>query len=375
MTPYIPSSFGRRSRNPNQPLISQSAFTLIEFIGVLAILAIVAGIFATSLVGRLKRASRESEATSVSTMTDALRTRILRTQFIPALADIPQAIAEEISVPVSKVEASLAGFPRVFLIDPALQIGSPTGGTRTLPFQQTVRGSIQPFSPRFMLVSSLSSPLPITSPVSSSTFTSLWGNAASTIPSDWTTWKGESDDLRIGRIDFRSLFHRVVFNNLDPANVATYSISSPTNSLSIPVRQRFQTFFLATSALNLHFANGAVQTREFIRADTSYIFENGRWSRDITYGSQPPLGDFGQLVENFLQSEIPDNAKFGATPQAVVEEFFTYMYTYGTWASGTAPNSSPFETGGSTSEQQIPQYRVLKDCQARIKSFSKNLIK
>jgi type II secretory pathway pseudopilin PulG len=374
MTPYVPSPFVRRSCQPNRPLHSRSAFTLIEFIGVLAILAIVAGVFATSLVGRFKRASRESDGTSVSTMTEALRTRILRTQFIPALNDIPQAIAEELSVPVSKVQASLAGFPRVFLIDPALQLGSPTGGTRTLPFLQTVRGSIEPVSPRFMFISSLASALPVTNPVSSSTFTSLWGNAAGTIPSGWTTWKGESDDLRFGRIDFRSLFHRVVFNNLDPANLATYSISSPTNSLSIPVGQRFHTFFLATSALNLHFADGAVQTREFIRADTSFIFENGRWSRDITYGSQPPLGEFGQLVENFLQSEIPDDAKFGATPQAVVEEFFTYMYTYGVWASGAAPNAAPFETGGSTSEQQIPQYRVLKDCQSRIKSFCKNLI-
>ncbi len=375
MTPYVPSPFVPGSRNLNRPPSPRSGFTLIEFIGVLAILAIVAGIFATSLVGRLKRASRESEATSVSTMTEALRTRILRTQFIPALADIPQAIAEELSVPISKVEGSLAGFPRVFLIDPALQLGSPTGGSRTLPFQQTVFGSIQPASPRFMLVSSLSSPLPITNPVSSSTFTSVWGNAAGTIPSGWSTWKGESDDLRIGRIDFRSLFHRVVFNNLDPANPATYSIGAPTNSLSIPVSQRLQTFFLATSALNLHFADGTVQTREFIRADTSFIFENGRWSRDVTYGTQPPLGEFGQLVENFLQSEIPAEADFGATPQAVVEEVFTYMYTYGVWASGSAPNCSPFETGGSTSEQQIPQYRVLKDCQARIKSFSKNLIK
>lgn len=373
MTMFNPSRSRPARTRPTPQSRFHSGFTLIEMIGVLGVLAVVAGLFATSLVGRFKRATRDSEGTSVTTMTDALRTRILRTQFIPAVGDIPQAIADELALPLSKVRTSLAGFPRIFLIDPALQIGSPTSAVRTLPYQQTVRGSVQPASPRFMFISSIGSAVPVSSPVSSSTFTSLWGNAAGTIPTGWSTWKGESDDLRFGRLDFRSFFHRVVFNNLDPANTATYSIGAPTNSFAIAVGQRVETWFLATSALNLHFADSTVQTREFVRADTSFVFENGRWSRDVTYGAQPPLGPFGQLVENFLQSEIPADAKFGATPQAVVEEFFTYMYTYGNWASGVPPTFSSFDTGGSTSQQQVPQYRVLKDCQARLSSFCKNL--
>ncbi len=353
---------------------SRSGFTLIEFVGVLAVLSIVAGLFATSLVGRLKRATRDSDGASVNAMTDALRTRILRTQFIPAATNIPQAIADELSLPLSRVQSSLAGFGRVFLVDPSLQIGSPTGSVFNLPYQQTVRGSIQPVTPRFMVVSSLASPIPVASPVSSATFTSLWNNTAGTIPSSWTTWKGESDDLRFGRFDFRSLFHRVVLNNLDPANAAIYSVTTPTNSHAIPIGQRVEAWFLATSPLNLHFANGTVQTREFVRADTSLVFENGRWSRDVAYGAQPALGPFGQLVENFVGSPIPEDAKFGASPQAVIEEFFTYMFTYGVWATPLPPNYTSFDKGGSNSDQQVPEYRVLKDCQARLDSFTDNLI-
>lgn len=374
MNAHIPSQVRPPTTTSPLPRHTRAGFTLIEFIGVLAILAIVASLVATSLVGRLKRATRESDSTSVATMTDALRTRILRTQFIPAPADIPQAIADELSLPLSKVQSSLAGFERVFLVDPALQIGSPTSGVRTLPFQQTVRGSVQPVSPRFMFISSLASAIPVSGPASSATFTSLWSNTSGTIPTGWTTWKGESEDLRFGRLDFRSLFHRVVFNNLDPVNSATYSITAPTNAFSISTGQRVETWFLATSALNLHFTDGTLQTREFVRADTSFVFENGRWSRDVTYGTQPPLGTFGQLVENFVQSAVPTQSSFGATPQAVVEEFFTYMSTYGIWASGRPPDFTAFETGGSSSEQQIPQFRVLKECQARLDSFSKNLI-
>lgn len=225
-----------------------------------------------------------------------------------------------------------------------------------------------------MFMSSLSAPIPVTAPVSSSTFTTLWSTAANSIPSGWSTWKGEADDLRFGRLDFRSLFHRVVLNNLDPTNAATYSIGATTNSLGIPVGGRVETWFLANSALNLHFANTTIQMREFVRADTSFIFENGRWSRDVTYGSASPLGMFGQLVNDFLDSDVPSDAKFGATPQAVIEEFYTYLYSYGVWATGMPPDFQSFATGGSSSGQQVPQFRVLKDCQARLGSISKNLI-
>ncbi|MGE3312955.1 MAG: type II secretion system protein, partial [Limisphaerales bacterium] len=365
-----------RPREPRRflPRRPQSGFTLIEFVGVLAVLSLVAGLLATNLVGRLKRATRDSDAASVSAMTDALRTRILRTGSIPAAADLPQAIANELSLPLSRVQSSLAGFNRVFLVDPSLQIGSPTGSVFTLPFQQTVRGSIQPVTPRFMILSSLSDPIPVAGPVSSATFTSLWNNAAGSIPASWNSWKGESDDLRLGRLDFRSLFHRVVLNNLDPANAAIYSIASPTNSFAIPIGQRVETWFLATSPLNLHFADGAIQIREFVRADTSLVFENGRWSRDVTHGAQPALGAFGQLVKNFVESPIPEDAKFGASPQAVIEEFFTYMFTYGIWATPLPPDYTSFDKGGSNSDQQVPEYRVLKDCQARLDSFTSNLI-
>lgn len=356
------------------PAAPRAGFTLIEFVAVLAILSIGAAFVASSMVGRLKRATRQSDAISITTMTDAVRTRVLRTQVIPSAAEIPQTIADELSLPLSRVQASLAGFQRVFLSDPSLQIGSPTGTVFSLPYQQSVRGSIQPASARILMISSLASPIPVSAPASLATFTSLWSHAAGTIPSSWTSWRGDAEDLRMGRLDLRGLFHRVVFNNLDPINAATYSLGATTNSLTLAVGQRLEAYLLTDSALNLHLADSSVQAREFLRADTSYIFENGRWSRDITYGAGPPLGTFGQLVANFLDSEPAESARFGASPQAVIEEFFTYLYTYGMWAAGKPPDFLPFETGGSTSEQQIPQFRSLKDSQARLDSFAGNLI-
>lgn len=349
-------------------------FTLIELVAVLTVMAVMLTMLATSLMGRLQEATRESDTISISTMTEALRTRILRSQVIPSVTDMPHAIAEELSLPAGRVQNSLAGYSRVFLIDPTLEIGAPTSLVRTLPYHQSVYGSVEPLNPRFIVLSSLGGAIPLSNSVSTATFTSLWENASGTLPAGWTGWKSSSEDLALGRLDFRGLFHRVVFNNLDPANAATYSIGATTNSLTLEVGQRFETWFLSATAINLHFADLNLQAREFLEADTSYVFENGRWSRDITYGIQPPLGPFGQLVDNFLQSQAPEGAQFGATPQAVIEELFSYLYTYGFWASGQPPDILPFETGGSSSEQQIPAFRNLKDCQARLDSYAGNLI-
>ncbi len=379
MTAPNPIPDTRRHPGPNPgpppPHPSRRAFTLIEFVAVLSILSIAAAVTASSLVGRLKRATRESDTASVAAITDALRTRILRTQHIPAAADLPAAIAQELGHPISRIHSSLAGIPRVFLTDPSLEIGSPTSIVRSLPFTQSVRGSVPPANPRVLVISSLASPIPVTSPPSTTTFSNLWENISGTIPADWSGWIGETADLRFGRLDLRALFHRVVFNNVDQVNPATYSIGVTTNSLTLAVGQRLETWFLADTAINLHFADSSLQAREFLRADTSYVFENGRWSRDITYGVQSPLGAFGQLVADFLASPVPPGTHFGSNPQAVVEEFFTYLYSYGVWASGSPPDFAPFETGGSNSDQQVPYFRSLKDCQARLDSIAGNLIK
>lgn len=385
-------------------------FTLLEFIAVLAILVFLATVVGLNVLERMKRAARQAEAISMETMVGALRTNILRTKQIPTAANWPQAIANELGVPVSRVQKTRPGFNRLFREDPNLQIGAATNLIRRLPFTQTANGSIEPVNPRLVMASTLGGALPSV-PTTTTAFNELWATARNAVPATWTSWRGPADDLRIERLDLRGLFCRVVLNNLDPLSVAPYSIgigasaaspppmseftmmglvapmvgepppvggggggSGGSGLVKIPSGGRFEAWFLATTALNLHYADESLQAREFLRDDVSYVFENGRWSRYLNYGKRPPLSGFGLLVEQFRTSALPTAPKFGANQQAVVEELFTYLYTYGMWAAGNPPLTAPFEVGGSTSAQQVPAYQALLDCQKRLEIITANLI-
>lgn len=415
--------------------LRRTGFTFIELIGVLGIVTVLVAVVTLNVINQMKRAAREAEAKSMETMRDALRAHILRTKTIPAPSAWPQAIAAELGVPVSRVLNTRVGFARYFQDDPNLAIGSPTNATRSLPFSQGVTGSVEPLNPRLLLVSSLATNLPFI-PNQTTAFNEVWDTPENTIPASWTAWRVPPEDLRIVRLDLRGLFRRIVFNNLDPNNDAPYAIESgfsatPLASTSgrrphrpgfdedeLPVGaamlfdpsallafapppprpppppppppaptgpvleirklapgQRFEAWYLETTPVQLRFADESLQAREFVRDDVSYVFENGRWSRYLNYGPRPPLSGFGLLAEEFRESSPPAGADFGATPQAVMEEMFTYLYTYGIWATGNPPAVQPFDPGGGAPTSLVPSHQVLLDAKDRLGAISGNLIR
>ncbi|MBL9135023.1 MAG: type II secretion system protein [Verrucomicrobiales bacterium] len=406
-----------------------AGFTLIEMIAVLAIVTILVAVATLNVIGQMKQAARKTEAQSMESMREALRSYILRNKHIPAPADWPKAIAAELGVPLERVTKTRIGYPRFFCEDPTLDIGASTNGTRKLPYVQGATGSVEPLNPRLTFVSTLGTNLPSIATNQSAAFNDIWATIASGVPSSWTTWGASGEDLWIQRLDLRSLFRRVVFNNLDPDHQAPYSIQHGSTSLSqwevsedpnlpkpvieayagldrmpdflmmalvpppvtppaspppplvppsstvrIASGQRLETWFLETTPIRLLFADESVQAEEFLREDVSYVFENGRWSRYTNYGPRPPLSGFGLLAEQFRTSPLPPGNKFGSNPQAVIEEVFTYLYTYGVWATGNPPSIAPFDPGGSNADQQVPSYQTLLDAQKRLEAISANLV-
>lgn len=404
-------------------------FTLIEMIAVLAIITILVAVATVNVIGQMKQAARKAEAQSMESMRDALRAYILRNKHIPAPADWPKAIAAELGVPLERVTKTRIGYPRFFCEDPQLDIGAPTNGTRKLPFVQGATGSVEPINPRLTLVSTLGTNLPAIATNQSTAFDDIWVTQSSSVPSGWSTWGASGEDLWIQRLDLRSLFRRVVFNNLDPDHQAPYSIQHgstsladwdsttdpslpkpvveeyagvdrmpnfltmalvpppitpppsgpsglvpPSSTVRVASGNRLEMWLLETTAIRLLFADESVQAQEFLREDVSYVFENGRWSRYTNYGPRPPLSGFGLLAEQFRTAAIPTGNKFGANPQAVIEEVFTYLYTYGVWATGNPPTINPFDPGGSNADQQVPSYQTLLDAQKRLEAISANLV-
>jgi len=142
-----------------------------------------------------------------------------------------------------------------------------------------------------------------------------------------------------------SCFHRVILNNLD-AIQAGYSVESTghPHSSNADTPAAIDRWFLDGTALNLHLANGSVQAREYVHEDETWFFTRGRWSRKpgrIPDGNGTGAGgEFADLVAAFLAAPWNPDAKFGATQQDVVNEFYNYMWTYGVWGSGTPPFDS-----------------------------------
>jgi type II secretory pathway pseudopilin PulG len=257
----------------SRPKATGSAFTLIELIGVIAILALIASMVAPAVIQEMYHASKVRDTAELKAMADSLQSAIRRTGRIPAASDLPAFIANEMGVASSQTTISAQNVQRLFLSDPGLALG--TGG---LPYDQSLNpGGILNTQPRtrlrFLILSSLSVQLPGTFD-----FDTAWATLDNSIPSDWTSWEGRGEDLTIQRIDVSPLFHRVILNNLAGTPYPSFSIESGgvTNSAS-NVQGISDSWYLEKTALCLYGTGNPApqQLKAILQEDTSYFFESG----------------------------------------------------------------------------------------------------
>lgn len=361
----------RERPGPVGKAAGRSGFSLLEVIVVLALMSILGTIAVQSLFVRIVQAQRDENQAALDRYVGAVESLILRTQTVPSASDLPGAVAEEIGIPVSQVAVNRSGYARAFRWDPSCRVGADANSVP--PYTQSSAGSVSPVSSRLLIISSLGRALP-TLGTSQAAFDGLWSTAEDAVPASWTGWSADGKDLRLRRLNIQGLFQRVVLNNLDPINSAVYSVVGSTNVTLAP-RQQLVAWFIRGSQMTFRYPNGAIQASEFIDIDSSYSHENGRWGKGIDRASPPALGGFATLIEQFLAVGVGNRVpKFGATPQAVVDEVFTYLWNYGIWATGDPPYAQPFEVGGSSSAQQVPAFRVVNDGEARLEAITANLI-
>lgn len=333
------------------------AFSLIELIAVLALMSIAVVIVARNAFTQITEASRQGDERSLAGLGTAARDYVIRTRILTNDAGLASTMATELAVPVGKIKKSLAGYSRSFLTDPALRLGTKTNGT--LSYTQTSAGcSNQPLNLRLLIVSSVVQNLPAAA-TNATNFTEIWGTAEGAAPVSWTGWGKYGDDLQVERIDMKDLFRRVILQNLDPVQTAWYQVQS-TNQISLACGQRREAWFIERTPFTFLYANKELQAQELISEDVSYVHENGRWARSPRYGQET----FSQLVDGFLKAGM-GSPNYGATPQATIDEFYTYLRNYGTWAN---------DAFGGTNRSQHPSFRKLKDSETRLKSFTYNLI-
>ena len=352
---------------------------MLQFLAVLAIVAILATLLLPSFIRQADRSAWEFEVSALESFAESLPRQAIRTRQIPAVAEFPQTIAASLDQSAWQVRTNGRYLPRVFLVDPNLDIGGVGAGD--LPYVQTAAGSATPpVNARALMVSTIAGALPA---VSSSDFDDIWSTPEQTVPSALAaSWGGKADDLLIRRLDLGPLFHRVRLMNVDVDNNGYYSIDNfamthvPGRSALADPPNWGEAWFLDGTELHFYRADTTGDCREILHEDLSFVYQHNRWRRRVT-ALDDSLDEFGQWVHEFLSPPAPSDPKFAATQQAVIDVFFDYLWGYARWAYGdtnATPPVPPYAGSGTSSTPQYPSYSQVFQAQGNLDTFTSNLI-
>jgi type II secretory pathway pseudopilin PulG len=372
-----PSRGGSKSQIANRKSQIQGGFSFISIIGVAAILAILTAALLPNIIRRIDQAARDRETQDLDVMARGLVHAVKIEKRIPAVTGMPGVIANYRALALSQVTTNARRFARVFLVNANI-------GGETLQSNPYVQGNTapttRPASARVMVLSTLATPtLPSVNP---SDFDSIWNTPEGTVPSAL----GSRDvyDLKIQRLDLAKLFHRVHLHNMDGAP-ARYTFNT-NDIVAVPSTTLRTVYALEGSALNLYTVSGNttnLQFREILIEDQSFVYQNGKWSRDLSSPKiSPTLGPFGNLVAQFLNAQwntAANGAENGARPQAAIETMFNYMLEYIIWSQGDLDPTHgipPWQGAGEQSAApQFPYFNRMQDAQTQLAEGTDNLIK
>jgi type II secretory pathway pseudopilin PulG len=331
---------------------AEHGMTLIGLIGVMAVLAILAAVLVPALLRTMDRIAGDRESASLKALAASLEASILRHRYIPSHTNWAQVVATERGVNLTDVTVNLRRQPRVFLIDPALQIGSRVAGE---DFQQDTIGSvifdgggrvIPPIKPRMILLSSIGVPLPagITTgvPASTNDFDGIWNSADGALPAGslWSGWSG-AKDLRVQRVNLSPLFVHVVLTTYASDGDGLFAIDSGSSTNAPANNMGRDSYFIQSSVLNLRTHTNSLDTQHILTRDISFVYQQNIWRASIGGLGFAGGMDIGTVVDRFLRAPNNPNAADPANQQLkVVQKFSDYMKAYQNWeASGFTDNS------------------------------------
>lgn len=323
------------------------AFTLIEMIGVMAVIAITAAMLLPPVTAQVDIAAAGQESATTLSFITALQNNIQRNHVIPGVTNWVSIVASELGMNPTNVAFTCRNQPRLLLVD------TNGFGLMTLPYTETTSGMPDALTnstlPRILIVSSLGTALPALVGTngypSSANFNALWNAAAGTVPtnSPWNTWTGNAGDITVQRLNVGYLFAHLVLNNLDLTN-APYSINGSA-VINLPATNQVNAYFLTATVLNLYLANTNLEASQILNMDSSWYFSGGGWRNapapapspgSISNATVVASSDVSDCFRQFNCQSFCTNACNpwnSATPNKFCCDMTNYMGLYQQYAS------------------------------------------
>jgi prepilin-type N-terminal cleavage/methylation domain-containing protein len=253
-----------------------AGFTLLELIGVMAVMAILAGALAPAVIQLLDEGYQTAEEQNLRTIGDALQRYIRQTKAIPRALDTewPVAVANYAALPAPRVLTNDKNFNRRLYFDPRFF----STVDQVFPGFAQDRGlASTPNSPRAMIVSNLQGAV-TTALNTNAQFQAVWDqtNTATIV---------ETKNLMIERLNFAPLFIRAVLSN-SSASQGGYALESGTEGAVAAAGGGLDgvrtIFVVADTRLSLNAAPfpGGATLRELVVTDEislRYQLVGGNW--------------------------------------------------------------------------------------------------
>jgi len=332
------------------------AFTVIEMIGVLTVIALLAAAVIPNLIRRLDRQAWEREKSDLQSMADSYTQFILHNKTVTNYAGIPLAIATEMALPLSAITTTPRGWGRAFLVDPGFSLD----GNKS--YVQSPSGlANKPAKTRAMIVSSLAGTLPRNSSdsLTDAEFQAIWDTPEGGKPSvaPWDTWTGRGEDLLIKKLNLEPLFYQLI---LDGGNQAQFSIDNGTTNFVTLTN----CYYLDGTILGLYDCSANLQTRYLVQRNISFVFEDCAWRGQIQGAgtrtnttTSSSSSNFVNRATTFYNTYPNPNAQSGASSISVLVTMYTFMFDYIFWAT----ECPRFDNHGFQNVSTLPEYKMLDD--------------
>jgi prepilin-type N-terminal cleavage/methylation domain-containing protein len=269
------------------------AFTLIEMIGVLAIMAILAAMLVPNLARRISRANGEKEDQTLAILADGLIRYARMYQTIPGQASWVTNVATLTGLSLNDVARVLPNddaSARVYLIHPAFTPANPAGAGFADPlWPQTSSGAASVTNAMILIISAHKSSmtLPVSSgkAASAAVFDAIWNwnfdPATKAPPSGWpAAWTGNGEYLHVQRVNFAPVFQRVTFSNAHYPTVYPSAQFGTAASTTLNGAAAMDAFYLQGTYLRLFKdadAGATLDLSHSVEAAMNFLYESNRW--------------------------------------------------------------------------------------------------